>query len=334
MKSILITGANGFIGNFLVKAALEKGYRVTAGIRPTSDLSSLKGLPINYLVLNLSDKASVAEALMQYVTKNGYFDFIIHNAGITNSIRNQEFNKINYQYTKNLVNVLIDCQCVPEKFVFLSSLSSYGPLHEESLQPIRESDLPKPATLYGKSKLKAEQFLTSKAEFPYLIFRPTGVYGPYEKNYLMMYKMINRNIETYIGTSSQILTFIYVKDLAQLIIKALDSNISRKSYFVTDGNHYTAFEFSDIIKTILRKKTIRIVFPRPMAQAIAYMLQKIAWFSGNTPSLNTEKMKEISRRHYLCDSSPIFNDFAFEPEYDLKNGLEETIAWCKQEKWL
>lgn len=334
MKSILITGANGFIGSFLVKAALKKGYRVTAGIRPTSDLSYLKELPINYLVMNLSNKASIANALMQYVTKNGYFDFIIHNAGITNSIRKQEFNKINYQYTKNIVNVLIDCQCVPEKFVYISSLSSYGPLHEESLQPIRENDLPKPATLYGKSKLKAEQFLTSKTEFPYLIFRPTGVYGPYEKDYLMMCKMINRNIETYIGTSSQILTFIYVKDLAQLIMKALDSNISRKSYFVTDGNHYTALEFSSIIKTILGKKTIRVVFPSPIAQAIAFVLEKISWISGNTPTLNTEKMKEISRRHYLCDSSPIFNDFAFEPEYSLTHGLEETIAWYKQEKWL
>lgn len=334
MKSVLITGANGFIGSFLVKAALEKGYQVTAGIRPTSDLSYLKGLDITYLPLDLSNKSSLAQALTRQVDKAGYFDYIIHNAGVTKSIHKQDYDIVNYQYTKNLVRVLNDFYLVPDKFVFMSSLSSYGPLNEASMQPIREDDQPHPATLYGKSKLKAEQFLASTERFPYLIFRPTGVYGPREKDFLVMYKMINRNLETYIGTSSQKLTFIYVKDLARLIMKALDSDVSRKSYFVTDGKQYSALEFSKIVKTILNKKTVKLVFPKAMVWTMAYMLEKLSGLSGKTPTLNTEKLKEISRKHFLCDSSPLFNDFGFEPAYDLTSGLQETIAWYKQEKWL
>ncbi|MCK9450194.1 MAG: NAD(P)-dependent oxidoreductase [Bacteroidales bacterium] len=334
MKSVLITGANGFIGSFLVKAALEKGYQVTAGIRPTSDLSYLKGLDITYLQMDLSNKSSLAEVLMRHVNKVGYFDYVIHNAGVTNSIYKQDYDTVNYQYTKNLVKVLIDYCFVPDKFIYMSSLSSYGPLNEASMKPIREDDQPKPATLYGKSKLKAEQFLASTERLPYLIFRPTGVYGPREKDFLVMYKMINRNLETYIGTSSQKLTFIYVKDLARLIMKALDSDISRKSYFVTDGNQYSALEFSKIVKTILNKKTVKVVFPKAMVWAMAYMLEKLSGLSGKTPTLNTEKLKEISRKHFLCDSSPLFSDFDFEPAYDLTNGLQETIEWYKQENWL
>lgn len=334
MKRVLITGANGFIGSFLVKAALEKGFQVTAGIRPTSDLRYLEGLDITYLIMDLSDKASLSEVLMRQVRKHGHFDYVIHNAGVTNTLRKRDYNTINYQYTKNLVNVLIDCCCVPDKFIYMSSLASYGPLNEKSMQPIREDDLPVPATLYGQSKLKSEQFLAYKEGFPYLIFRPTGVYGPREKDYFVLYKMINRNIETYIGTSAQKLTFIYVKDLAQLIMKALDSDISRKSYFVTDGNQYSALEFSNIVKNILNKKTVRLVFPKGIVSSMAYVLEMISVISGKTPTLNTERLKEISRKHYLCDSSPIFNDFGFEPDYDLTRGLQETIAWCKQEKWL
>ncbi|MBV2247965.1 MAG: NAD(P)-dependent oxidoreductase [Lentimicrobium sp.] len=334
MKRVLITGANGFIGSFLVQAALEKGYQVTAGIRRTSDLSFLEGLDVTYLQMDLSDKASLAEVLVGEVSKSGYFDYIIHNAGVTNTLRKQDYNIVNYQYTKNLVNVLIDCQCVPDKFIYMSSLASYGPLNEVSMQPIQETDKPEPTTLYGQSKLKAERFLASKEDFPYLIFRPTGVYGPREKDYLVMYKMINRNIETYIGTSAQKLTFIYVKDLAQLIMKALDSAISRKSYFVTDGNQYLALEFSTMVKTILHKKTVRVVFPKIIVWSMAYVLEKISDVTGKTPTLNTERLKEISRKHYLCDSSPIFRDFGFEPDYDLTRGLQETIEWCKQEKWL
>jgi nucleoside-diphosphate-sugar epimerase len=146
--------------------------------------------------------------------------------------------------------------------------------------------------------------------------------------------MINRNMETYIGTSAQKLTFIFVKDLAQLIMRALDSDISRKSYFVTDGNQYTAIEFSNIVKTILDKKTVRVVFPKIMVWTMAYVLEKMSRINGKTPTLNTERLKEISRKHYLCDSDPIFWDFGFEPDYDLTRGLLETIEWCKQEKWL
>lgn len=334
MKSILITGANGFIGSFLVKAALEKGYRVTAGVRATSNLSYLEGLDIAYLEMDLSDKASLAEVLLKQVSKNGYFDYIIHNAGITNTLRKQDFNTVNYQYTRNLVNVLIDCRCVPDKFVYMSSLASYGPLNKISMQPIRENDLPEPETLYGKSKLKAEQLLASKAGFPYLVFRPTGVYGPREKDFLVMYKMINRNVETYIGSSSQKLTFVYVKDLARLVMKALDSDITRKSYFVTDGNQYSALEFSSIVKNILQKKTVKLILPKTLVWSMAFMLEKISRISGKTPTLNTEKLKEISRKHYLCDSDPVFRDFGFKPDYDLTHGLRETIAWCKKEKWL
>ncbi|MDD3700742.1 MAG: NAD(P)-dependent oxidoreductase [Bacteroidales bacterium] len=334
MKSVLITGANGFIGSYLVRAAIEKGYKVTAGIRSTSNLSYLEGLPITYLEMDLSNKTAISEVLFKQVSQNSYFDYIIHNAGITNSLHKQDYHTVNFQYTKNLVNALIDCQCVPDKFIYMSSLASYGPLDEESIRPIQEDDLSDPITLYGQSKLKAEQFLTSKTDFPFLIFRPTGVYGPRDKDFLLMYKMIHYHIETYIGTSDQILTLIYVKDLARLIINAMGSDISRKSYFVTDGHQYSALEFSKVVKTALNKKTLRLVFPKTIVQALAYILEKVAKLNGNTPILNTEKLKEISRKHYLCDSSPVFTDFGFEPHYDLISGIKESIAWYKQEKWL
>lgn len=73
MKSVLITGANGFIGSYLVKAAIEKGYKVAAGIRSTSNLSYLKGLPITYLEMDLSDKIAISEVLMKQMKPKWLF---------------------------------------------------------------------------------------------------------------------------------------------------------------------------------------------------------------------------------------------------------------------
>jgi nucleoside-diphosphate-sugar epimerase len=334
MKNILITGANGFIGSFLVEAALKNGYNVIAGIRSSSKLGYLKDLKITYLVMDLSDKAALSKALSDQIAKSGRFDYIIHNAGTTKTLRKQDFNTINYQYTKNLINVLTDCKCVPDKFIYMSSLAAYGPGNEVTMQAILETDRPNPATLYGKSKLKTEQFIASIKDFPYLIFRPTGVYGPREKDYFVFYKMINRHIETYIGTSEQRLTFVYVKDLANVIMKSLESEISRRSYFVTDGNHYSSREFSHIIKSILHKKTVRLVLPKTLVGTLAFVLEKLAMLTGKPPTLNSDKVKEISRKNFLCDSSPLFQDFDFVPKYNLFSGLQETLGWYKKEKLL
>ena len=48
MSKVLITGANGFIGANIIRAALEKGYDVKAFVRKTSNLSTIKDLPIDF----------------------------------------------------------------------------------------------------------------------------------------------------------------------------------------------------------------------------------------------------------------------------------------------
>ena len=88
------------------------------------------------------------------------------------------------------------------RFVYLSSLSVMGAIREEQpYQEITEHDYPRPNTAYGKSKLKAERFLESVGNnFPYVILRPTGVYGPREKDYFMMAKSISNHIDFAVGS--------------------------------------------------------------------------------------------------------------------------------------
>jgi nucleoside-diphosphate-sugar epimerase len=328
MKKILITGASGFIGSFLVEKALKQGCEVFAGIRSSSDLSNLRHPEIKLFTLDLFDKSRLRRSFRD----NPKFDFIIHNAGVTKSLDKNEFERVNFQCTKNMIEALIETNRVPEKFVFMSSLAAIGPGDEKSMLPIKESDMPRPNSLYGKSKLKAENFIRSIEGFPYLIIRPTGVYGPREKDYLVMYKMINQHLETYIGSANQGITFIYVKDLASLIFKVLETNKIRKSYFLTDGHHYTTQVFSAIVKAELQRKTLRMVFPKGIVRPLAWLSEMLGHLTGNVPTLNTEKFKEISCKNWLCDNNEIVKDSGFTPEYNLAAGLRITIFWCKQNK--
>jgi len=328
MKKILITGASGFIGSFLVEEAIKRNYEVYAGVRNASKLTYLKDSRIRFFKADLADK----EAIKSSLTQVGKFDFIIHNAGVTKSCGKNNFNKVNYQYTRNLIEVLFETNNIPDKFIQISSLAAYGPGDEKTLKPIRLTDTPKPISLYGKSKLKTEQYIKSLKDFPYLIFRPTGVYGPREKDYYVMFKSIKQGLETYINTSKQHISFIYVKDLSRLVIGALNSNVTCKSYFVSDLKEYTSYEFNWIIKRTLNKKTITLTFPGFMVKLIAFLNEKTSCFLfGKIPTLNTEKFKEISQKNWLCDSSGLVKDFGFKPEYDLGKGVQEAIEWYKKE---
>jgi len=216
----------------------------------------------------------------------------------------------------------------------MSSLAAYGPGDPDSGEPIKETDTPKPLTLYGKSKLASEKYIRSLIDFPFIIFRPTGVLGPRDTEFISFYKTINSSIEPYIGSPNQLLTFIYIKDLISLIYKAIDSDLINKSYFATDGVPYTGTEFAAVVKTVLSKKTIRIVFPKAVIKPIAFLSEHVSRMFGKPSILNTEKFKEFTALNWLCDSTPAQNDFNFKAEYSLKEGVEQSVLWFKENNML
>lgn len=334
MKKILITGASGFIGGFLVQEALKREYQVYAGLRSSSNRSFLDNPEIVFFESSLEDKYSIKNKLIEFKNEYGKFDYIIHNAGITKSCETKDFEKINYQLTKNLIQALSELNSIPEKFIYISSLAAYGPGNAITLKPIAEGDIPQPITFYGESKLKAENFIKSFHNLPYLIFRPTGVYGPREKDFYVLFKTLKQGLETYIGSSEQHISLIYIKDLTRLIFDALESGIAYRSYFLSDLENYTAVELNNMIKHELNKKTIRLVFPKILVKLLAYINEKLACVSRKPATLNTEKFKEISCNNWLCDSSATVKDFGFQPEYNLKKGIKVTIAWYKKENLL
>jgi len=329
-KHILITGASGFIGSFLVEEALGRGFQTTAGIRKTSSRQYLQDPRINLLELNFADKQKLKEQLLQA----GKFDYIIHNAGLTKTCRPEEFDQVNYQNTRNFIEALQENNQVPEKFIFISSLEAYGPGKPGTTEPIKVTDTPHPATKYGKSKLKAEKFIYGQKDFPWLIMRPTGVYGPREKDYYLVFKSIKQGIETYIGREPQHLTFIYVKDLSRLLIDMLLSDVIQRSYFGSDLNQYTSREFNALIKKYLDKKTLKIILPKSLVKLLAFVNEKLSCLVGKTPTLNSDKYFIISQNNWLCDSSNLVTDFDFQPHYDLKKGVKETMDWYLDNQWL
>jgi len=330
-KRILITGASGFIGGNLVREALERGYEVWAAIRKSSSLEHLQDTRVHIIYLSFQSQATLTEQLRELVSNMSGFQYVIHNAGVTKTLDKRDFFKVNAFFTRNLINALDKSGCKPAKFLLMSSLSAFGPVKEYSMTCIFDNDIQMPDSIYGRSKLAAEQFVKEQQSIPYIILRPTGVYGPGDKDYLVEIRSIKAGFVVKPGYRPQYLTFIYVKDLAKAVFIALQKQRVNKTYFVADGEIYTSKEYSDIIKKALGKRfVLRIAVPLALLKCVSVISELISVFTKRPSTLNSDKYLIMKRRDWTCDVIPLWNELGFSPDYDLKKGIAESIDWYRQ----
>jgi nucleoside-diphosphate-sugar epimerase len=329
---ILITGASGFIGSFIVEEALKQGFETWAAVRKSSSKEYLQDERIHFIELNLSSKAQLIEQLRPH-----QFDYVVHAAGVTKCLNKADFRRINTEGTKNLVDALLDLQMPLKRFVFLSSLSVFGAIKEQlPYDEIREDDTPKPNTEYGRSKLEAEKYIDSiGSRLPYTILRPTGVYGPREKDYFMMAKSIKQHIDFAVGYQRQDITFVYVTDVVQAVFLALEKGETGRKYFLSDGQVYQSTTFSDLIHEELgRPWWLRITAPVWVLRVVTFFGEYIGHMTGKVTALNNDKYNILRQRNWRCDIEPARRELGFEPKVQLKEGVKTTIRWYKDHKWL
>ena len=336
-KTILIIGAGGFIGGFIAKKALELGFDTWVGIRSTTSRKYLDDDRLHIVEFDYDNAESVGETLRNSCPLAGKWDDIIWNLGATKCPNFADFNRINYIYLKDFVGQLLALDMAPERFLFVSSLSALGPGDEKGYTPLNARSIPSPNTRYGVSKIKAETYLDSiTSQLNWIIFRPTGVYGPREKDYLMMIKSIDSGWDVGMGYKKQLLTFVYVEDLVDAMFKALEAPleaVNHRKYIISEDKAYSQKEFRDIVGTFLGKKVVvPVKFPMWVVYGVSTVAEKIAAFRGKASTLNRDKFKIMKQRNWNCDIAEARRDFGFEPHWNLKDGVKETVIAYLAEK--
>ena len=328
---ILITGASGFIGSFIVEEALNRGFDVWAAVRKSSSRQFLTDERIHFIELDLSSEERLKEQM-----KGLGFDYVVHAAGVTKCLHKEDFRSINTEGTQHLVNALMALQMPLKRFVYISSLSIMGAIREQ--QPyteIQESDTPHPNTAYGKSKLEAEQWLDKQIGLPYVILRPTGVYGPRERDYFMIAKSIKAHTDFAVGFKQQDITFVYVTDVVQAVFLAMEKGMTGRRYFLSDGEVYQSSTFSDLIHEELgRPWWIRIKAPIWLLRIITFCGEYAGHLTGKVTALNNDKYNIMRQRNWRCDIRPARQELGFEPQVKLPEGVRRSVKWYQDNNWL
>ena len=349
MTTILITGASGFIGSFIVEEALRQGFEAWAGMRGTSSRKYLRDGRIHFAQLDMQNPGRLLEQLLAYKAEMGGkgWDYVIHAAGATKCLHKEDFFRTNTEGTKHLIDALREADMVPRRFVFLSSLSIFGAIREKPVRkaddgnpwiysPILLSDEPRPNTAYGESKLAAEQYLKAQKDFPYTILRPTGVYGPRERDYFLMAQSIKRHIDVAAGLTPQEITFVYVQDVVQAVLKSMEApKAEGKAYFLSDGKVYSSRSYSDLVQQHLGGPwVLHLKLPLFLLRAVCWVSGRISRLTGKMNALNDDKYHILSQRNWQCEIQPAIDDFGYAPQWSLEQGVEESIRWYRKEGWL
>ena len=346
-----MVGAGGFTGGFICEEGLRRGYEVWAGVRESTSREYLSDPDLKFVVLDFENPDSLADSLRnamgsRYVesepdpesgissTTDNKWDYIIYNLGATKCLNFADFNKINYTYLQRFTDALKEADLVPDKMVYISSLSAMGKGDEKGYTPFTEKMIPMPDTRYGASKLKAEMWLAT-CGIPTVIFRATGIYGPRDRDYFLMFESIRKGVDFTVGFKKQLLSFLYVEDLARACYDALERSKPGATYIIGEEQVYTQKEFRAIACEALGK---RMVLPVKLPLFVLKIVSKIAekWGAGRgKPStLNSDKYNIMAQRNWAIDTSRARDGFGFKAEVPLREGVRRSVDWYVEKGWL
>ena len=323
----LVTGGTGFIGSHLVEALLQKGVHVRCLLRETSDQKWLKGLPIERVAGDCSDKASLRKAVKGV-------DQVFHLAGVTKATKEKSYFDVNGYGTDNLIHACLEENPHLQKFTYLSSQASAGPSRNGCRK--KESDECEPVSPYGRSKRMGEEFVLAHShELPLVILRPSAVYGPREKDIYSYFKLVSKRMKLCFSGWNPRLSLIYVDDVVQALLLASKIAEPRGDiFFLSDGHDYRLEEIGDTFAQVMGVSAFRIPVPEWALHFAAAFSEVFSRLSKKPPLISKGKVEEIVRKDWVCDITRAREFLCFEPRFPLAQGATLTVDWYRKENWL
>jgi nucleoside-diphosphate-sugar epimerase len=321
----LVTGASGFVGGHLRDALLAAGVDVISLLRASSPPSK-RGRSVS---IDYADLAGLRRVMVQERP-----DYVFHVAAATKGVTYDDFRLANVVPTLNLLEALATEHPTLKRFLFVSSLTAYGPSNLGP--PKRESDAREPVEHYGRSKLEAEQAVESYGErVPWTIIRPPTVYGPAEVDMFNLFRAAKSGINLFFGNQDKRTSAVYVDDLVQAMVDAALSERTRgRGYFVTDGVSYSWGDVQRHIVAAVGKRTFRLNLPAFLVPAAGVAGELLTALDHKPRLINRQKALLDAQQAWLCSSDAARADFGFEPRVGMAEGTRRAYQWYLENKWL
>lgn len=324
---VLVTGAGGFVGGYVVRELLSSGTPVRALVRTERVGLPLRAIGATTFVGDIRDPKAVEAAC---AGTQG----VIHLAALFRSagFPDKEYYDINVEGTRNIFEAAIKNGI--SRVVHCSTVGVHGHI---TSPPASEQSPFAPGDVYQSSKLAGENLAMEyyrRGDVSGLVIRPAMIFGPGDMRTLKLFRMVEQGTFFYIGDGSAYVHFVDVRDLARAFKLAFFHNrLNAEAFIISGAEALPLKDFVSKISRLLKVPEPRIRLPLKPMEALGAICETLCIPFGIEPPIYRRRIHFFTNcRHF--DSSKAAQMLNYSPRQGLDSELRDIIAWYKRHGFL
>lgn len=323
---VLLTGASGFVGSHILDCLSAQQITTRLLLRKSS---SRRFIQSHLDQVEIRDGTITEPESLDGAMKG--VSHVIHCAGSVKSLGVEGFYQVNQLGTRMVVEAAN--RAGVKRVVHISSLAAVGP--GTAATPARDTDLPRPVSEYGKSKLAGEEEVRQRCQSEFVIIRPPAIYGPRDQEFLRLFKAVQSHFLPDVGCGRQALSLVYVEDLAKVIIECLThGGVTGGALFVANPEVTTARQFGETIAAEFGTQVWRVPVPVSLLWPACLVQELVSRITRKANVLSLQKFAELKALGWVCDASKTREDFELYCPTNLTTGVRLTTAAYRQAEWI
>jgi dihydroflavonol-4-reductase len=328
MKTVLLTGANGFLGGHLCRELLQRGYAVRAFVRPGSDNRALDGLPLDIWTGDLREPANVRAATYGC-------DYVIHAGALAqvNPARSRTVVDINIGGTAAVLAAAVQADI--ERLVFIGTANVFG--FGTRNNPGDET-LPYMGARYGLDYMDSKRAATDLVlqavqsdALPAVLVHPTFMIGPLDykitSNSLLLALYRRQVAGIPVGGKN----YVHIADVATATVNALTMGAVGESYIL--GNENLSYrEFFSLVADVSKISKPAFSVPPILATLIGQFSEVQHRLLGHPTRLNSAMAMVANDGHYFRVKKAI--DALNLPQTPIRVAVRQAFDWFRAHNYL
>ncbi len=325
---VLVTGATGFTGTYLINKLLKQNLTIRVIARPSSRAEDLKKLGCEVFIGQVYDQAVINSAC-ENVNYIFHVAAAFREAGISDDI----YSKVHVDSTKFLAQAVAGKPDF-KRFVHISTMGVHGHIKNP---PGNEESPFAPGDLYQITKMEADIWIREFAKANNLsvtVVRPTGIYGPGDRRLLKIFKMSKWPIFPILGYGKCLYHLTHVHDLTNaFLLAAIHPAADQEVFLCGDAQAIPLVDMIKLSAEVTGKKPWVLRIPVTPFFILGDICEFICKPLKIEPPIYRRRVAFFTKDRSF-DTSKIRNKLGFENEFTNETGIKSTVEWYLKEGWL
>jgi nucleoside-diphosphate-sugar epimerase len=329
---ILVTGASGFVGAYLVRKLKRQDHEVTCLVRKTSNISELTQAGVKFAYGDILNETSLNEAV---ANKDVIYHLVGRGSLSANSEKDfQEFYNVNVGGTKNLLNAIHNNNPHIKKIIYTSSTAAVGLLKGV----VNETTVSNAQSPYQRSKRASEELVLSYHKehgLPVTIIRPSMVYGPrgVHSEILRMCHFIKKGFFPLFNDGNNFVPLVHVEDLVDGLVLASEKGRNGSIYFILNDETTTMNQLIDAISLAMGITPFKVHIPKGFAKTCAFLLENLASALKFRPIITSERIDSMTENR-VFSVEKAKKELGFEQRIRMADGIRKTVEWYRENNYI